>query len=864
MSSRFPTVAVLSSLVACTTPAVAPCPVTPAAVVATSPDAPAPVAAVPTPVVAPPAAPVLSGYDKPPPNVLEVLHAPAAPSPVISPTRDKILLVSNVRYPAMAQVAEPFLKLAGVRVEPRTRRKHDTPGGYGVAPCAQAMSIVDVTSSDEKAIPLPPGGCADAFSWAADGKRFAFRNTATDAVELWVGDATGSTRRIGNLKLNPMLGSSLQWLADQKTLLVKLVPDGIGAPPAASVTADGPSIQETNGQSGESSTYETRDTLSNRHDEELFEYYGSSQLAIVDTTTGTSTKLGKPAVYTDLEPSPDSNHILVTTIARPYSYVTTYDRFAHDIEIWDRSGKSTPLAKLPTADRVPVQGVPTGPRAHSWRSTEPATLLWAEALDGGDWNTKVPARDKIMVLSPPFTGPPAELARTEQRFAGYDWSEQRGLALLNEVDENKHWQKTFVVNVEDPKLKPSVLWDMSSDERYKDPGSPVYKVLPNGQWVVKQDGNTIFLRGQGSSTEGDRPFLDRLDLKTRKTDRLFRSDKTALEYFVAFTDATNKSFLTWHQSPTSPPNAYMRTVSEPIAGAKAGEATLASTTRAVTHIPDPTPAVRSIKKRLVKYKRKDGTALSFTLYTPPGYVEGTRIPAILYAYPLDYASTATAGQVTGSEQVFTRLGDYMLLLLSGYAIIDSAAFPIVGDPKKAYDTYLQQLVDDAQAAVDTAVGTGVVDRDRIGVTGHSHGALMTANLIAHTTLFRAGVATSGSYNKTLTPFGFQSERRSVWKARDVYLKVSPFFVAEKIKLPLLIMHGQDDANPGTTPLQAVKLYEAIRGNGGTSRLVMLPHEPHWYSSMESNEQLAYEEVRWFDKYVKEAKPNDKAPKAASK
>ena len=333
---------------------------------------------------------------------------------------------------------------------------------------------------------------------------------------------------------------------------------------------------------------------------------------------------------------------------------------------------------------------------------------------------------------------------------------------------------------------------------------------------------------------------------------------------MAFTDATNKSFLTWHQSPTSPPNAYMRTVSEPIAGAKAGEATLASTTRAVTHIPDPTPAVRAIKKRLVKYKRKDGTALSFTLYTPPGYVEGVRIPAILYAYPLDYASTATAGQVTGSEQVFTRLGDYMLLLLSGYAIIDSAAFPIVGDPKKAYDTYLQQLVDDAQAAVDTAVGTGVVDRDRIGVTGHSHGALMTANLIAHTTLFRAGVATSGSYNKTLTPFGFQSERRSVWKARDVYLKVSPFFVAEKIKLPLLIMHGQDDANPGTTPLQAVKLYEAIRGNGGTSRLVMLPHEPHWYSSMESNEQLAYEEVRWFDKYVKEAKPNDKAPKAASK
>jgi dipeptidyl aminopeptidase/acylaminoacyl peptidase len=275
----------------------------------------------------------------------------------------------------------------------------------------------------------------------------------------------------------------------------------------------------------------------------------------------------------------------------------------------------------------------------------------------------------------------------------------------------------------------------------------------------------------------------------------------------------------------------------------------------------------AIKKRLVKYKRKDGLDLSFTLYTPPDYQPGTRVPAILYAYPLDFASASTAGQVAGSEQEFTRLRDYQLLLLSGYAIIDSAAFPIIGDPKKAYDTYLEQLVDDARAAVDKAVELGVVDRERIGVTGHSHGALMTANLIAHTDLFRAGVATSGSYNKTLTPFGFQSERRSVWKGQDVYLKVSPFFFADKIKLPLLIMHGMEDANPGTTPLQAVKLYEAIRGNGGTSRLVMLPHEPHWYSAMESNEQLAYEELRWFDKYVKNAPPRGRGagerPKAAA-
>jgi dipeptidyl aminopeptidase/acylaminoacyl peptidase len=859
--SRLPVLMILIAACAHPTP-VANCP-TPAVPIAATEPVPASTPAEPA---AP--APTTSGYDQPPKHVLDVLHAPAPPQPYTSPTRDTILLVSWVDYPSIAQVAEPYLKLAGVRVEPKTRRKHDTPGGYGVAPCARSFALVDIATGRETPVSLPAGGCADGISWTADGKRFAFRNTSATAVELWIGEvATGTARRLGDIRLNPMLGSSHQWLADQKTLLVKLVPDTAGAPPAGSVVATGPSIQETDGKSGESSTYETRDTLSNKHDEALFEYYGTSQLALVDAATGTVTKLGKPAVFTEVETAPDNDHILVTAIKKPYSYIVTADRFAHDVEVWDHTGAVTrALAQLPVADRVPIHGVPTGPRNFEWRSNEPATLVWTEALDGGDWNVKVPARDKVMMQRAPFTSPAVEIARTEQRFSGLDWTEHKATSLMHDYDENRHWRRTFIINVDDPKAKPVVLWDMSSEERYKHPGSPIYKVLPNGERVVQLDGEAIFLRGQGASPEGDRPFLDRFDLKTRKIERLFRSDKASLESFLAFTDDANKTFLTWHQSPTEPPNAMLRTLGAPIAGAAAGEPTIASsTTRAVTHIPDPTPAIRAIKKRLVKYKRKDGTELSFTLYTPPEYQEGTRVPAILYAYPLDYASATTAGQVTGSEQTFTTLRNYRLLLLSGYAIIDNAAFPIVGDPKKAYDTYLEQLVDDAKAAVGKAVELGVVDRDRIGVTGHSHGALMTVNLLAHTGLFRAGVATSGSYNKTLTPFGFQNERRSVWKSQSVYLKVSPFFFADKIKLPLLIMHGADDANPGTTPLQAVKLYEAIRGNGGTSRLVMLPHEPHWYSAMESNEQLAFEELRWFDKYVKNApaKNGDGEIKAAA-
>ena len=652
-----------------------------------------------------------------------------------------------------------------------------------------------------------------------------------------------------------MFGSELQWMPDQKTMLVKLVPDKLGAPPAKPLVPAGPSIQETGGAQGQSSTYENRDTLGSGHDEDLFDYYAASQLALVDAASSAITLLGTPGLYDLLESAPDGRHLLVSAIHKPYSYVTTHDRFPRTVEVWDTASRDRPtvqtIAKLALADRVPIHGVPLGPRDFFWRPSEPATLLWAEALDGGDWNVKVAARDKVMMLKAPFTSAAVELTRTEQRLQGISWSERPEIALVHEYDHNRHWRRTALFNVDEPQQAPRVLWDLSSEEKYANPGQPVHRQQANGFWLVRVEGDSIYLAGNGSSPDGDRPFLDRLDLKTKKSERLFRSDKDSYERFLSFRGADPRNFLTWHQSVNEPPNAYLRTLGA-AQQAPASEAVFASSRAAVTQIADPTPAVRAIKKRLVKYKRADGLDLSFTLYTPPGYQEGTRVPTILYAYPRDYADASKAAQVTGSQATFTRLRNYRLLLLAGYAIIDNASFPIIGDPKKAYDTYLEQLVADAKAAVDEAVRLGVADPKRIGVTGHSHGALMTVNLLAHSDLFRAGVATSGSYNKTLTPFGFQNERRSVWEAPEVYRKASPFFFADKLKTPLLIIHGADDANPGTTPLQASKLYEALRGNGGTSRLVMLPHEPHWYSAMESNEQLLFELVGWFDKYVKGA------------
>ncbi len=416
-----------------------------------------------------------SGYDLPPKNILDVMNAPLPPRPVVSPTQDKMLLVRWQLYPSIARVATPYLRLAGVRVEPKNHSRHDTPGGYGITDCATSFDLVTIPGGASVHVALPAPACPQEPIWAADGKKFAFANIAADSVELWIGDAsTGAVHRVDGVQLNPMFGAEMQWTPDQKALLVKLVPDGIGAPPPEPVVPIGPSIQETGGQTGQSSTYENRDTLGNKHDEDLFDYYATSQLALVDAGTGAVTAVGKAANYDTVSAAPDGQHILVTSIHKPYSYVTTYDRFPHDVEVWDLSDRAGvtkhTIASLPLADRVPIRGVPLGPREFEWRPTDPATLVWAEALDKGDWNVNVPNRDKVMLQKAPFATPPVEMVRTEQRYSGVEWSERPSVALVYEYDNNKHMQHTLIMDFDDPQQKPRQIWDLSSDEHYANPG----------------------------------------------------------------------------------------------------------------------------------------------------------------------------------------------------------------------------------------------------------------------------------------------------------------------------------------------------------------------------------------------------------
>jgi len=791
-------------------------------------------------------------YEKPPQEVLDVLNAPLPPTPFLSPTRDWLALAEPMVYPAISDLAEPMLRLAGVRINPRTNAERSYIRYW------TALTLKRISDGAEFPVELPKGTRRiGPLIWNAAGTMFALTNEATDGVELWVVDAaTQKVRQVPGLHINPVLGYAGQWMPDQKTLLVKAIPADRGAPPAPPAVPPGPKIQESLGVAAASSTYEARDVLKNPYDADLFDYYTTSELALVDATTGVVKTIGKPAVYGEISPAPGGQYLLVERIHRPYSYLVAYYRFPKEIEVWTTAGELVEtLASLPLAEQVPIDGVPTGPREHMWRQTAPATVVWTEALDDGNPKTKVPYRDRVMMK--PIEGQAAEFYKSEERLANLQWIEKGGLALISDYDPDRHWMRTYVINADNPAVSRRLLWDLSSDDRYKDPGNPIYRVLPNGAYAILQQGDWIYLRGMGSSPEGDRPFLDRLNLLTFKTERLFRSDRQSYEYFVAWLNPAAGTFMTRRESPADPPNFYARTLAKkPLRKSAEGEAIWTSTARPITKFPNPTPQLSRITKRLVTYTRDDGIPLSFMLYLPPGYKEGTRLPTVLWAYPLDYAEKGVAGQIEGSSKLFTTIrgSSELFFLLQGYAVLDDAAMPVVGPPETAYDTFPEQIVANAKAAINKAVEMGVTDPERVGVGGHSHGALMTANLLVYSDLFRAGIARSGAFNHTMRPFGFQNERRTYWQARDTYVKLSPVLQADKINEPLLLIHGEIDQNPGTVPLQSEKLYEALRGVGGTVRLVMLPYESHGYAARESIEHVLYEMLSWFDRYVKNAKP----------
>jgi dipeptidyl aminopeptidase/acylaminoacyl peptidase len=782
-------------------------------------------------------------WQSPSEDVLEVLHAKHLPWVWTAPSGQHLLMADPVIYPPLSEYAAGWHELAGMRVDPTVGRTHGRHGGT-------SPRLMRVDDSSETPLALPEGAELHNVTWTVDGQRFALTVEHAEHLGVWVGDVNGELAEIEGVVLNPLLGTAVRWTPDQKRLLVRQVPDR-GPMPQPPAIPTGPKTAEGSGDVARS-TYESRNLLKTAHDDALFTYFATSELVVIDPKTDQRKTIGKPAPYATSSFSPDGKYLLIERMVGPWSHDVPWWRFANETEVYNRKGKLVAsVSSLPLADEVPIHGQPEGPRGVSWRATAPHTLYWVEALDGGDPMAEVPHRDRLVRLEAPFTGEPEEVFKAEHRIQSWrsGWGEG-GTLMLTERERMKRWRYTWLLDVDKGKARP--WFDLNEKDRYNAPGYPLRRPLDNGRYILRQQGDAVFFSGSGAAPEGDRPFLDLRSMKTGEAERLFRSDPGHYENFIAFAGDT-EHFVKRSESAADVPNYHLATLGERVE-AEEGEAEWSHTSKPITKFEDPTPELRQIEKRIVQYERDDGVSLSFQLYLPPGYKEGEQLPTVVYAYPLEYSDASTAGQIRGSTQRFDRLygPSHLFFALQGYAVLHQTAMPMVGDPETVYDTFVPQLVADAEAAVAKAVELGIADPKRIGVIGHSHGGLMVGNLLAHTDLFAAGIARSGSYNKTNQPFGYQSERRTLFEARKAYIQASPTFFADKVNEPILVIHGAADSNPGTKTFQSEVFFEAVRGSGGTARLLLLPYEDHGYRARESVEHVLWEQIRWFDKYVKGA------------
>lgn len=786
------------------------------------------------PTTAAAAQPDLTWQDPPEP-IASMLDAQRLPVVSFSPDNRWLVELGRQPLPPIAEVAEPAIAIAGIRINPHT---------WGPAREASYRSIAlrPLDAVDSKPIELPEGARIRNLRWSYDSRYLAFTLTRADGLELWLLDTTTAVAKpLTGPILSEVYNAPCRWLYGSSSLICKLRPADIGDPPAEPTVPQGPIIESSSGRVAATRTY--TNLLENPHDEALLEYYATSQLAEVNLT-GEITTIAAPALVRNVVPSPDGQWLLRSTVHRPFSYQVPLSRFPVRFDILNRAGEVIyTVADLPLADDVPIafDSVRPGKRSIGWRTDKPATLHWTETLDGGDASVEQPHRDALYTLAAPFQQPATELWRSSLRHRSVIWGDS-ATAIVSEAWYASRRIRNWVIDPSQPTAPPRLLNERDFQDAYANPGSPLTTPGPYGRSVLRLNNNSLYLSGSGASPEGVFPFLDRLSLETLTTERLWQSQGDSLSRVSRLLDDDARTLIVRQESSIKPANYYRvdRTTSEE---------------NALTQFSDPLAWYQDIQREIVRYPRADGVTLTATLYLPPGHnpAQDGPLPTLLWAYPEEFKSAEVASQVTRSENTFTRpsRASVLFLLTQGYAVLSGPTMPIIGEgDTEPNDTYIEQLVASATAAVDYLVERGISDRNRLAIGGHSYGAFTAANLLAHSDLFQAGIARSGAYNRTLTPFGFQGEQRSFWETADTYLTMSPFVAADQINEPLLLIHGAADSNSGTYPMQSERLFEALKGLGGTVRYVSLPAEGHGYRSREAVGHVLWEMVTWLDEHLK--------------
>ena len=778
-----------------------------------------------------------TGYQVPPKVIADLLLAAPTPNVSVNGSAKYMLVMERNSYPTVEELGQPELKIAGLRINPLnaslTRQTY-------------ISHLIIKQIGNEKPLEikgLPSNLSALSPTWNHAGNKIAFFNVLANKVDVYVIDITNqSCKKINNTSANLVLGNTLLWLDDNTVLYKTNVndPANVAKKP---ITPKGPTIQENLGKVAPSVTYQ--DLIKSPFDEYLFEYFTTVQL--VKNNNGVETKIGKPTILSSIAVAPNKQYFLIRTLNKPFSYLVTSYGFASNLDITDAKGNIVhSLGAFPSSENTPsgYDNVQNIARGFDWRNDQPATIVYAMPLDSGIIKKKVPFHDAVFALEAPFNGTQKELFKTETRYSRTNWGNDQ-VALVSEQLRSKQQYKVSLYNSKTNSI--STLYEGNSTDLYNNPGNPVTEKNSFGEEVVAvlKDGQTIlFNNTTGASAKGDLPYLAKFNIQTKNKEIIWRCNEDCFEYIADVLDIEKLKVITRRETEKEVPNYFIREGN-----------TLAHAT-ALTHFMNPYSGMDGVTKEKIKYKRKDGIDLTGDLYLPKGYdkVKDGPLPTLIWAYPREFTNAADASQIRGNQHKFTMLSwaSPVFYVTQGYAILDNAEMPIVATSpdKKPNDDFVNQLGLNAAAAIDKLVEMGVGDRNRMAVGGHSYGAFMTANLLAHTNLFKTGIARSGAYNRTLTPFGFQNEERTFWQAPQLYLEMSPFAFADKIKAPILLTHGEMDDNTGTFPINSERLYAAIKGHGGTARFVYLPYEAHSYRGKENLLHLLYEQGRWLDKYLK--------------
>ncbi|MEI6276466.1 MAG: prolyl oligopeptidase family serine peptidase [Prolixibacteraceae bacterium] len=778
-------------------------------------------------------------YQKPSREILELVDYQKAPQVLMDDKYENVVFTYQNTYKTLDDLNQEELQLGGLRINPVT----NIASAITYTINLKVRKFAAKEPLQVKGLPENPH--ITYLAWSPDEKKLAFTNTTASSVELWVLDIeTAVATRVSGKALNANLGRPFSWFKDSQYLLIRTIPENRPALiDSKKGLPKGPIISNSDGAKSQNRTYP--DMLKNKADEANFETLVSSELYKTDLNGQMELFKGK-AMYSNESFSPDGNYLLVSTIYRPFSYIVPLNRFPSKSMVYDLTGKEIKMVnEVPLTEVMPKGFMATrkGKRNMTWRNDQGASLYYVEALDGGNPENKVDYRDAVYQWNAPFEAEPVLLAKTIDRFEGIIWGDEINAVLYDTWYDTRN-VRTYLFNPADPKQQPKVISSRNSQDIYTDPGQ--FETVKNSFYrdVLLFDKENIFLIGSGYSKDGQFPFIDRLNLKTNKTDRLYQSTYTdKMERIFSVKDIKKGEVLVQIQSKSEYPNYYLRYIK------KKEQLT------AVTTFPNPFESIRNVEKSLIKYMRKDGVQLSGTLYLPAGYdkTKKEKLPLLIWAYPTEYKDKNSAGQtaLNPNEFTFPYYGSFVYWVTKGYAVLDDAAFPIIGEGKtEPNDTFVSQLVANAEAAIDAVDSLGFIDRKRVAVGGHSYGAFMTANLLTHSSLFACGIARSGAYNRTLTPFGFQSEQRNYWEVPGVYNTMSPFMNAEKMKTPLLLVHGEADNNPGTFTLQTERYFQALKGLGAPVRMVLLPKEAHSYVAKENILHLLWEQDQFFEKYLK--------------